>query len=429
MKRKILLFTLAIPVILCQNAIAQTASRLVAEANWRNDGVSFQYSDSTTYNYSHGRGGDLTHTMMYDNSTVMTYDTGTYTNTWNYIKRYDANNNDTSTIAQYWDNVAGVWVPYSNTLYFYNTSNKLTSMVTQAWSGTVWYPLSRNLYTYNGTGKLVNDLFQVYTLGSYFNTSQKTYYYDAITNNLINETDQDYISSTWIYSNLWDYTYTSANQIQTTTYKTWNGSGWDPHTKYINTYDVAGDMTYKNLLSYNAIDSTWKDDSMHIYSGFVAHNPSMDVVQRNDTGTWLNVMQYTFSYNSYNQLTTSTGISWNEPSAIFEFAAGDPRHNYYYGTYNPGEVSVKNVSDNGGSANVYPVPAQNIINVDLKWDAVQSADLVIYDAQGKVVRHWATPAATQYTSSVSVDNMADGLYFLSITGAQGKIVKQIVIAH
>jgi hypothetical protein len=90
---------------------------------------------------------------------------------------------------------------------------------------------------------------------------------------------------------------------------------------------------------------------------------------------------------------------------------------------------VKNVSANGGEANVYPVPAQSVLNVDLKWDVAQTADITIFDAQGRVVRHWETPSSTSYTSSVSLDNMSAGVYFLSINGTEGKIVKQIVVAH
>ncbi len=429
MKRKMLLLTLAIPVVLCQNVAAQTASRLIAETGWQNDGVSFQLKDSAQYNYSAGRGGDLTHPMKFDNSTKWTYDTGVYTNSWNYIQRFDINNNDTANIAQYWDGSTSTWVPYSNTLKMYNSSNKMTTKIQQSWSGSSWFPVARNVYSYDLAGRMIVDQFQVYVMGTYVPTSQRTYYYDGVTGRLINETTQDYVSSTWVYSNAWDYTYTSTNQPLTVTMKTWNGSGWTPSTLYTNTYNTSGDMTYRLFQVFQTIDSTWKDDSLHIYSGFVSHLPTSDIVQHNDTGSWNNIVHYTYTYNSYNQMTTSTGISWNTPSSIFEFALGDPKRYYFYGTYTPSTANVKNVSANGGEANVYPVPAQSVLNVDLKWNVAQTADITIFDAQGRVVRHWETPSSTSYTSSVSLDNMSAGVYFLSINGTEGKIVKQIVVAH
>ena len=431
MKRKMLLLTLALPVILCQNVKAQTDSRLVATADWYNDGVSFQFSDSTYNNYSSGRGGDLTHQLKYDNSTTWTYDTGTYSNAWNYIQRFDANNNDTSTIAQYWDPIGAVWVPYSNTLFFYNSSNKLTTKVMQSWNGTNWYPIAQDLYSYNSSGKLIIDEYYLYVSTTFVPTSQKTYYYDT-SGNLGNETDQNFVSGVPIYTNLWSYTYSSTNQVLTTTFSVWNGSGWTPNNMYSNTYDTLGQMTYKLFQTYQSSDSTWQNDSFHIYSGYTSNNsPLQDVVQTWDpvAGAWDNLMQITNTYNSFNQLTTTTGISWNTGSSIFEFALGDPRHNYYYGTYNAGSASVKNVTNNGGDARIYPVPAQNTLNVDLKWDIAQSSDITIYDAQGRTVRHWQTPSATEYTTSVSVDNLSAGVYFVKINGAVGQIVKQLVVAH
>lgn len=429
MKRKMLLLTLALPVILCQNSTAQTASRLVAQTGWKNDGVSFLLEDSAHHNYSAGRGGDLAHPMKYDNSTTWSYDTGVFTNQWNYIQRFDANNNDTSIIAQYWDPVMSVWVPYSHTLKFYNTANRLTSKVMQSWGGSSWIPVARDIYTYDLAGRMIVDQYQVYVMGTYLSTSQKTYYYDGVTGNLINETNQDYVSSTWVYSTATDYTYTSTNQPLTTTLKIWNGSGWTPSTMYTNTYNTGGDMTYRLYQLFQTSDSTWKDDSLHIYGGFTSHMPTTDIVQHNDTGTWTNTMQYTYTYNSFNQMTSSTGISWNLPSSVFEYALNDPRTVYFYETYNPASASVKNVSANGGEANVYPVPARNILHVDLTWETAQAANITIFDAQGRVVRQWETPATKTFGSTVSIDNLADGLYFISINGTEGKIVKQLVVAH
>src|SRR5579872_3185813 len=114
MKRKILLLTLAIPVILCQNAMAQTASRLTGEAHWSNNGVNFTPNDSSSFNYSGMRGGDLGHTLKYDNSYTWVYDTA-YHNEYYYIQSFDANSNITSTIVEFWNGTA--WQNLSNTLY------------------------------------------------------------------------------------------------------------------------------------------------------------------------------------------------------------------------------------------------------------------------------------------------------------------------
>src|ERR1700733_3485514 len=106
MKRKMLLLTLAIPVILCQNAQAQTSSRLIAQAHWSSNGATYIPNDSTAYSYSSGRGGDLNHQLKYDYAENWQYlgDTA-YANNYYYLQTFDANNNLLSTITQFWSDM------------------------------------------------------------------------------------------------------------------------------------------------------------------------------------------------------------------------------------------------------------------------------------------------------------------------------------
>lgn len=431
MKRKILLLTLAIPVMLCQSAIAQTGSRLIGEAHWSSNGVGFSPIDSSSFNYSSLRGGDLKHTMKYDNSYTWIYDTA-YENSYYYLQAFDGNNNVTSRIAEFWNGTG--WQNLSNTLYTYNSANQMTVMILQNWNGTAWAPVSQDVYSYNAAGKLVIDQYQTWnSLTTMFDPStQRTYYYDAM-NNLINETDQTYSGGVPTYSNQWAYTYSTTNQLLTTTANYWNGSGWSPSTLTTNTYDTTGNNISRLYQTYDPISTSWVNNTLDIFSGFVggsAHLPSMDIHQNwsgTGTGSWVNADQYTYTYNGYNQMTSYTGQSWNVVG-IFEYASGDPMTRYYYQTYST-VSTVKNITNNGGDAKVYPVPAQNILNVDLNWNEAQSANIVIYDAQGRVVRQWSTPVATTFHSTVSVDNLGEGVYFMNINGANGQITKQIVVSH
>jgi hypothetical protein len=429
MKRKILFLTLAIPVILCQNAIAQTSSRLIAEAHWSNNGVSFTPVDSSSFNYSSARGGDLKTTPKFDNSYTWTYDTGAYTNSYYYVQSFDANNNITSKIAEFWNGTS--WQNLSNTLYTYNSSNKMTTMILQNWNGTSWAPVSQDVYSYNANGKLVIDQYQQWnSLTSMFDiASQRTYYYDA-SNNKINETDQVYSGGSPTYSNQWAYTYSATNQLLTTTFNTWTGV-WSPSTLTTNTYDSSGNMINVLYQTYDGVTTSWVNSTLDIYSGFTGnHLPALDIRQNwngTGSGTWDNAIQYMFTYNSYGQMTSSTGQSWNIVG-VFEFALGDPMANYYYQTY--GTVNeVKSITNKGGDAKLYPVPSSDVLNVDLTWNEAQAASIAIYDAQGKVVRQWSTPVATSYSSTVSVNNLSEGVYFMQINGTEGQIVKKIVIAH
>jgi hypothetical protein len=429
MKRKIILLTFAIPALLFQNLVAQTSSRLVAKSDWTFQGAAFKAVDSTYYNYSGSRGGDLKHQLKYDNFTTWDFlgDTA-YRNAWNYVQTFDSSNNLKSTVAYMWNASSSTWVPVTNTLDNYDTMNRITTMILQTWNGTMWVPSTEHVYSYNSSNELYLDLLQNWNAftTNWDPASQKTYYYDA-SNKLINETDQVFIATVPTYTTQYAYTYSTAKN--TTTVSTWSGTGWVNDSLYTNTFDsTTGNRIMSSAQSYNASSLVWTNGTLHLYSNFVSGLPQTDVYQKWDSagsGLWVNVMQFTNTYNSYNQLTSSTGSSWNIVG-LFEFAVNDPMSRYYYATYS---TSVKNVLNEGGDVNIYPVPAQNMLHVDLKWTQAQTATISMYDMQGRVVRQWDTPLGTRYNGAVSVNDLTQGTYFMKITGAQGQIVKQLVIAH
>jgi YD repeat-containing protein len=430
MKRKMLLLTLALPVILGQATFAQQ-SRLVSQAHWANNGATFTPVDSTNYNYSSGRGGDLTHHLNFDNSTTWSFDTGGVHNQMYYIQTFDAHNNVTSEIAEIWNTTTSAWDLFSNTLFTYNSANQATTMILQTWNGVSWTPVSQDVYTYFSNGKLQTDQYQTWnSLTTMFDpTSQKTYYYDP-SGNLINETDNNFVLGTPIYTSQWVNTFSATNQLLTTTMNTWSGTAWQPMNLTTNTYDTSGNLINKVQQTYDVPSASWMNSTQDVYSNFKAgtHLPQTDVLQHWDatsTGTWANTMEFTNTYNSFNQLTSTTGMSWNIVG-IFEFALGDPMANYHYGTYSS---AVKNVTNAGGDAKIYPVPAQNTLHIDLKWDVAQAATITITDAKGSVVRQWNAPMGLEYSSAVSVDNLSVGVYFIKINGAEGQIVKSLVVSR
>ena len=427
MKRKMLLLTLALPVILCQNLQAQTSSRLVASSDYSSDGASLNVNDSTSYTYySNNRGGDLTHTMKYDVATNMNFvgDTA-FNNNLNYLQTFDANNNILTTITQVWS--SGAWVNSTNIVYSYNAAGQIASKVYQSWGGASWVNTSEEVYSYNTAGELYLDQTNVWNslTSSFLPSSQNIYYYDG-TGRLLQEVDQTYNS----VSGLYDYTsqilYTYSLITNTTTYSNWTGSAFVNNYMYTDTYDSTGDLLTDLYQTFNG--SAWVNQVLHVYSGFSGTMPGVEIDQIWDTtggGTWDNVKKYMYAYNGFGQMTSSVGESWN-PGVGWEFASGDPTSYYYYASYS---AAVKNVVTNNGSVNLYPVPAQNILHVDLNWNEAQSATISMYDMTGREVNKMSVPFGSQFSGAISVNNLADGMYVIRIEGTQGQIVKQVVVAH
>ena len=434
MKRKMLLLTLAIPVILCQNAQAQS-SRLTAKSDYSSNGAIFSVLDSTAYTYSDGRGGDLNHQLKYDTATTWDYSglIGGYNDSFNYIQTFDASNNLLSTITQYWSGTA--WINWTNVLYTYNTNGSLATTTWQNWGGATWTNLNQNTYTYNTAGQLyltMNNIWNSLTAGFTIQNTESIFTYDAL-GNVSSEIDESWNagSSLYVYTDEILYTDT-ANEVLTTQYNTWNGAGWTNGNLTTNTYDANGDLLTQLYQTYNG--SAWVNQTLQVYSNFTSPGSNLPMTQINqvwDTtggGTFDNVMMYTYTYNSYGQMTESTGESWN-PGVGWEFANGNPQAFYYYGPYTPAVTSVKNVVNNGGEANIYPVPAQSTLNIELTWTVPQTATIAIYDITGRQLNTLTAPMGTQFNGTLSVSNLADGMYVIRIDGTQGQIVKQIVVAH
>jgi hypothetical protein len=435
MKRLKLLFTLAIPVLLMHDAQAQTSSRLVAAANWYNNGAIFKPLDSTAYTYTNPRGGDLMHTLKYNTATnwqVVSPDT-VYSNNTTTYQQFDASNNIISQTNTVWNSTTSTWDNTTKTLYFYDATNRVDTMVAQVWGGSNWVNVSRDVYTYTaGTSShlfsIQHQLWNSSTLGFDANT-QRTFYYN-VSGSLIQEIGQTYNSSTstYNYTDKYDYTYTSANMPATTTYSVWTGGSWVAMNMYTYSYDASNNRTSELYQTYNTTTMAWDNVTLENFSSFVSGNPQLEIDQKWDTaagGSWKNNLERTYSYNSYNQLVNSVDESWNV-AGFWEHANGDRASNYYYETYSTAGVNY--VAANG-EVNIFPIPAQNTLNIKLNWNEAQAFTVAIYDMNGAVVRTWSVPATAQYTTGISTANFASGNYVVKIAGTNGQIVKQIVVAH
>ncbi len=427
MNKMKLLLTLAAPVLLAQAAQAQS-SRLTAQAHWTHNGAEFKRTDSTSYSYlSTARGGDLNSLLKFDEGTTWSYVMGdTQNNSKRWIQEFDANNNLTTSVEQNWDMMLMSWANTWKYIHTYNTNNSKATTIKQHWDGSsAWITDSKNTYTYNISGKLELDQYSLWDgVSAYVAESQKTYYYDA-SGNMINQTWLDWAGTSPVFTNRVNYTYTASNKLKTTTNGTWSTAAWVDNDMYTNEYDTSGNRV-SNLHSISN-GTVFVNDVMSIYSGFTGGNPANETVQTWDTagaGSWSDTYHYTYTYNSNGKLTSGTRQSYDLSIPGWVNAFGDTKANYYYGTF----VSVKNVSNNGGTATLYPVPAQNKLNIDLSWKTTQAATVIIADMAGRVVMT-ANVAAGQTSVSLNVADLAAGIYMVNINGAEGQIVKQIAVAH
>ena len=426
-----LLFTLALPVLLCQSAQAQTGSRLIAKADWHNDGAVFVPTDTTNYTYSGGRGGDLTHKMKFDEAIMSNYDgtAAAFVATMDTLQTFDANNNLETRIARSWNAILLSWTNVSKSLYFYSAGN-LSTVVYQVWDGSNFINSSNHVYTYDPSNRLTQDKYGIWnSLTAAFDASSEiNYFYDG-SGNMIQKNNVAISGTSFTQVNQENYSYDAANHLLTDVYSQWNGLAYVPQYMTTNTYDTVGDRLTSQYSTYNSGTSTWNNVTLHTYSGFnTVMMPTAELDQVWDTtggGMWDNSIMYTYTYNTNNQLTNSVGESWNV-AGFWEYANGDMKSNYYYEDFST--TGVKNVAANG-NVSIFPNPAQNMININLSWNQALAFTVTVLDMGGRVVRQWSVAATAQYSTSLSVNNFTAGNYIVKINGTSGEFTQQIVVAH
>jgi len=99
-------------------------------------------------------------------------------------------------------------------------------------------------------------------------------------------------------------------------------------------------------------------------------------------------------------------------------------HRYYYQTF---VTAVNNIATENGAAKVYPVPAQNEINLDITWNESQPFTITVVDMLGNIASKTEVPACQYYTTKQSVIELAAGNYIINVEGAKGRIVRMITV--
>ena len=448
MKRIKLLLTLALPVLMLSNVEARsgadrtsstsTISRLIGIGDYVNNGAGFYVTDSTSLGYTNGRGGDLTHVMKYDNMNYFVYNgsDSLFDPSTQNDQVFDASNNISTNVLQGWGGTAIGWVPQTKNLYFYNVANNITSMIFQNWNtgSGVWVSATKDDYTYLASGtQLFSDIYSMWNSVSltFDQSSEKIYSYD-VHGNMIQELDNTNIGTSWTPVQEYVYTYNAANQPLTKTFDTWNGGGYTHNYRFSYSYDVAsGNLISSLYQTYNTDSSSWINANLSLYSNFSGSNPQTQEDRVwNDTmsgGSWMPSMLWSFTYNTYAQMTSKLGTSYNLSLPGYENAAGDPLSYYHYEAV--AVNAVKNVNDNNFAVSVFPVPAQNMLHINVTSASALSYDVMITDMAGRIVRSWKTDATASYTTTIPTGDFVAGNYLVKISSVNGQTTQQFSVIH
>lgn len=91
-------------------------------------------------------------------------------------------------------------------------------------------------------------------------------------------------------------------------------------------------------------------------------------------------------------------------------------------------TGINNVANKQTINNVYPVPASDVLNIELiNINENEKANLVLYSIDGQVVLNQTIETAS--TTTIHVDNIQNGVYMLEVVTNNYKSTKRIIVAH
>ncbi|MBS1614837.1 MAG: T9SS type A sorting domain-containing protein [Bacteroidetes bacterium] len=433
--------------------------RLLSSFSGNGTSGAYQNSDSAYYTYSGDRGGSL--------STPIQCDTN---------------------IQYSWDTTTNVWIPSSQTLYFYNAQDFIIKRIILDWESTSssYTKIELDTYIYNSQGLLINSLVTKWnpSTSAWENWSQYT-----------------------------NYTYNAAKQILSYVAQVWepSTSSWDNAIRYTNTFDGSGNRTTALTEYWNAGTATWSNQYLYTIT-YNASNLVTSIISQYwqvSALAWRNSNYSRSYYNGAGALVSyaysggdGTGLGWINIDSLNNSplnAAGEPLITTYYSwnasvwqlnhqitftysgsletsrvraswngsafvnnyhvlstyagsqlkeerseTYNSGSwiitsndninryhyqfgLSVPEITASGLQWIISPNPADAALT--LQWKQARNFSIVVYDMAGRQVQHQEINSSSSFKLDIPTNNLTNGIYILKVTSGASQSQQRFVVKH
>lgn len=402
---------------------AANYSRIIGAVHYRHNGTAMVPMDSTTYSYSHGRGGQLSREDMDDNFVMFdesySYSwqasTGTYRNWVRRSQIFNIAGKASKYNCQKWNINTGTWVDSSRFSYTYNNDFTLLEKTTfDIFSGGIWAPHVTYQNYHDPSGNLIRMKSTVFIMN---------FSYDA-NNNLISriDTQANITPFYWYGRQKLDFQYNSANQFVSYTVLNPSNGLWVNKDRFEYTYNGSNIAEIKHY-SWNGAE--WEVKGRQVMSYDTNNNLAKDEWQYWDvvTASYKSGWRKVWTYNMHNQPISYYSETFEPSTGNWAAAADDFLYRYYYQSYIPASVDPL---DGTSALRLYPQPANNLINVELPAQAGNTS-VSILDAQGRTVKYQQVEATGKI--AIDVSGLVNGVYFLRTHNKQGALSRQFIISR
>lgn len=396
--------------------------RVVAKVALKYNNGLFIPVDSVRYVYSAGRSGlinidrpNFDESFLFDDAITYYYNNNSskYDNRLYRRQGFDTENKITSLRYAIWHNATQAWKDSARYLYKYIAgTKKIEESLFQLWVGGTWSHNVPSTLTYNGN----------YVISINSNAYSATYAYDA-NNNIISITDQVSQHGTGsLYNNeRKTYTYNTDNEVDTYTLEQWDNT--NNRWVFVRKFEYA--YNFKNIIEskeYVFDTGNWTLYARHLYTYNVLNNKTSEIIQLWNGSSFVNHTNETCTYNTANLLESITLTSWDAATATWKQQTGNTQMRYYYEYYAP--TSILNTTAGNTDIQLYPVPASNVLNINLNRNIIAPVTYSISTITGSIVKKWTATGST----NTMVDALPSGSYILNAQSDDLSITKQFSIA-
>lgn len=317
-------------------------------------------------------------------------------------------------------NDSGGWENLRKTSYTYNNAGQLTEMtLSQWWDNTGWRNTERHLLSYTTNGWLEIDLTQNWGwLDSWIDDSRLvTYYnqYEAGADSMV-LMGWNSATETWMRQGRWAYSWDISNLLLQQIHSTMDSDGeWKIRDRDTIMYTAFGEIAQTLHSTYDEnLAQPWVHADRQTNTYNAAELLTLVEMEHYSTNTnsWIGGPRITYTYHPDNSKNQEIYFWFNEELGAF---VPSTRYTWVYGDYFLG------LSETAFAAGeVFPNPTQ--ADVQIRFEQVTTAELILTDLQGKIL---STQAVSGVTATIPLEAFPAGTYLLNIRSGNQNGVRRI----
>ena len=411
-------YTVLLLLLITLTSAAQIRTRLVSTLTYSFfdiDAVDIRV-DSGVYVYSNGRGGVPGQTINSD--TCIGYGSGGYFS-YLFAQQFDVNdrvtyNHRANYFSSYWQGIVGE-------RYTYNTTGQVLTDTTLQYS---FVPIHRNeesytwlkINSYNTSGTLVTTHTLKATsnpLHQWDTTKREIYHYSSTGLLLAKQTDT-LLSTGFSTNDSSLYSYNTSGLCTLSLSKKLINSNWVNQNGHAYTYNTHGDIAAQYDIDFTHSIADTTDITFTFYN--TAYLPQGVVHSKRYYNTLLTLDSTGTIYNTNNLPDTFVQYFWSNNMWSHEVNKAMSAK-YIYETYTPSGIT--GVAGNEAQLSLYPIPAANMLYLQLKEKEQQQYTVSVTDMQGRQVFFQIYMGNT--TQAINTSQFPAGVYTIILYSGKGSV--------